>query len=381
MSLLASGADTAEGAIDTIRGIAELLDKTEGYLGQKSLIDLTRHLRVEPLLIVDEGVTMLDYAQDICMGMQAMFAGYYLQAIEVVTNIDGVAVGEKLAPLNPNRKFDMALLSYQESLADQNAYRFALPTMRRAGLAREADHNARLDPDELINEKDGPAVSGKDDNLKLLDAANLSVGRLYDVNLRGEHRSATVKVAIRVISKLVPQAVAEAIFTTESIIDQDMKHRIFGVMSGRLGFWKDLVMCNDLLEKKRNAAIKDTSGVYKEILARQNANKMAGLLERNPSLAVASNLAIITKDTANKLEYSHNGKLSNMSVRDRIFGPTSLMILAIVDPNYDRITYYHRGISQGSTVSVRDLKASNKQNGPNPADIMKAFLAGNAPTI
>ena len=377
---LSSGSDAAEGFIDVARAVAEVLDQTEGYLGKKSLIDLSKHFRVEPLLILDDGAARLDYAQDVCMGMQAMFAGYYLQGVEAITNIDGVQVAEKLAPLNPNRHGDMALLSYQESTMASESYAMRLPRARHHKLAIEADYD-RLDPDELIDGKVGPAATGKDDNLKLLDATNLSVGRLYDVKLKGKSHEAVVKVAIRVISKIVPSSVAEAIFSVENQLDHDMKFRVMGVMSGRLGFWKDLVMCQDLVEKQRNTAIKDQTGVYREILARKNANVKAGLLERNPSLATASNLAVITSETARRLEHLHMGKISQMKVRDAIFGPTNLMILAVVDTDHDRITYYHRGITAGSIVSVRDLKSANKQSGPNPADIMKAFMAGNAPTI
>lgn len=392
MATLRDGAESAEGFLDFVRDVAEFLDTAESYMGQKSLIDVSKHFRVEPLLVVDQSTLSLDYIDDVCWGVQGTFAGYYLQAVEAQTNIDGVKVAEKLAPLNPNRKVDLTMLSYQDSVMSSHGYDFRLPLhehyqfsadrveqLYRGNYSIEAD--GPKPPKQPPMEHGGGVSSNKDDNLKLMDADGLSVGRLYDVTVKGKTQQATVKVAIRVISKIVPQNTCELLFASTNVLDHDMKYRLMGVLSGRLSFFRDLVLCNDIVDMHRNASIKDKTGVYDEFIARKNSGTIAGLLERNPSLATASNLAIISKETARQLELKHMDKLSNPKVRQALFGPSSLMILAIVDPDYDHVTFYHRGISQGSTVSIRDLQKSNRNGGPNPADMMKAFLQGHAPSL
>jgi len=393
MGVYREGADSAEGFLNFVRDIAEFLDTAESYMGQKSLIDVTKHFRVEPLLVIDQSAMQLDYIHELALGMQGIFAGYYLAAVEAETNIDGVKVSDKLAPLNPNRKVDLTALSYQDSVNSAMGYDFRLPRYEhfqfdaskvnqysRGCYSVEAD-GGKSSKAPSTPPSGGGVTGNKDDNLKLIDADSLSVGRLYDVTLRGTQQTATAKVAIRVISKIVPQSTAALLFSTSNILDHDMKFRLMGALSGRLDLFKDMVLCADIMKMHRNASIKDHTGVYDEFIARKNSATIAGLLERNPSLAVASNLAIITAETARQLEVKHMDKLSNPKVREALFGPSSLMILAVVDPDYDRITYYHRGISQGSTVSRRDLEKSNRAGGPNPTDLMKAFLQGHAPSI
>jgi hypothetical protein len=53
------------------------------------------------------------------------------------------------------------------------------------------------------------------------------------------------------------------------------------------------------------------------------------------------------------------------------------MILCVVDKEWGRATFYTRGISSGTDVSFKEIKAANKNKGIDPADMMKSMLAGN----
>jgi hypothetical protein len=157
--------------------------------------------------------------------------------------------------------------------------------------------------------------------------------------------------------------------------------RWHGWRSGRLAFWKDLVMCNDLIEDHRNALMHDKDGLYRQIVARKSKNRFAGILSGNPSVATASNMAVITKETADKIELETVGTLNDFRTRQKLFEPTSLMILVVINPDYDRATFYYRGIAEKTDVSMRDLKAANKGSGPDVADILRAFTQGHAPSL
>ena len=57
------------------------------------------------------------------------------------------------------------------------------------------------------------------------------------------------------------------------------------------------------------------------------------------------------------------------------------MILCVVDPEWEQVTFNHRSISIPSEMSVKELSVSNKGKGPDVAEILKAYQLGNSPAI
>ena len=370
-------ATTAAGAITLASQVQDTLSKADSYLGSKSLIDITSAARVEPLLLVDADVVNLEYIGDVAQTMQALFTGYYLQAIDIIASIGSVNVGKKLGPLNPNRP---ALLSYGIDMptvsegADwrscMESYQHRLPTTKnKIAMALEAK----------------PAIvssaSGKDSLKTVFENVPLSVGKMYEVTLKEGDRQASIKIAIRLMANTVPTSMMINLMSLNSKLDMDLKERFHAWKAGRLSFVKDLILCQDLIEKHRNMMIKDKSGVYSEIINRQNKTMLNQASDRSPSYAVASNLAIISEETAAQIEVKQLGKLNNYKTRHQVFQNTNLMILAVVDSGFERVKFYHRGIAAHTEMSIKDIKNSNKGNGAEITDVLKAFISGNAPVL
>ena len=160
----------------------------------------------------------------------------------------------------------------------------------------------------------------------------------------------------------------------------NMKERWYGWRAGRLGVL-DLLTVRDVLGKHREALMKDRDAVYSQIVSRENSNKARGLFSGQPSLATASNLAIISSDTADIIEQKLHGRMRDLRTRNVMFENTNLMILAIVDKMSERVTFYYRGMHESTTVSDKALRSSNKGGGSDVMDIMKAFIAGSSPNI
>lgn len=458
MSVLSDVNDGAEGALDFIHQVNSFISKTGDYAGNQSLVTASRHARVEPPMIVDAAAMSLDGINETAQVMQSLFSGYYLMAAEMITNIDGVKVRERLAPLNPNRKLDLDLLSFRMA---GESYAMMLPTKaNRNRLSKEAYPNdgkpgsieeldemhkifleeweqtsgggaggppnaqqKKLFDDEakdyertrrILEAKDRNSQKGKDEAAKLRevrsgidsikrrqeelqrlnsttvsvsaagkdanDITTLSVGKLFDVRIVSEGREATVKVGIRVMAKYMPTEDLVTMSTAKGALDHDLVERYHGWRSGRLAFWKDLVLCRDLIEAHRNAAIRDKSGVYAEIMARNRNAVGAGLLERNPSMAVFSTLCIMSASTLDTIEARMGGSINSARVRNALFDTTKMMILAVIDPGYEMVTFYTHGIAGHTEIPIRALKTSKKDDG-GVMDIMKAFLAGRSPTL
>lgn len=470
------------GAIGFFQQAVEVLDKANQYAGRKSLIDVSKHARVEPTMLVDAALMGYENLPAVSQTMLAIFSGYYLQAVEMMHTISGISLAEKLAPLNPNREPNVALMSANAAIRansewrlHRSSYLYGLPTHKNSvslGMesvakhafnqgwhialeadAGEVDHgftisrndngvytvkykrfdggdevrtfgnreaiqndlnftNEQMEQldrglkkagaevtekqltkrveqqrqiiqklrDKLVEQTEQTATVTKDLTKMVTDVTPLSVGKLYEIQFKEQGETLTAKVAIRLIARMVPSSTITHISTLNSRGKTSMVERFHGVRSGELEFINDFILCNDLIDAHRKAMITDKSGVYKEIINRRNKSLLAGLLERNPSVAVASNLAIIDSTTLEQIEATMGGSFKNSKIRDTVFETTSLMILAVVDRGYDRVRFYHRGIDGFTDLSIREIKTT-RGDGDQVSDIMKSFLKGSAPQI
>jgi hypothetical protein len=404
-----------------------------------SLIDYTQPSRVEPIVLIDSSLLYYDGLQDVMQSLLSTFAGYYLQAVALSATVGKIEVMRHLDRLNPKRSpIDSALGAGGDAAGwylAQESYRYGLPnaeTIRIAmesqnvsldvmplRIAMEASHEDRekerqrqrredaaakrdddklqLERDKLAHQKDASAAQlaaqkardnksssefgiGKDAIQTVKELSNLSVGKLLSVEISDGQHKATIPVAIRLMASTLPTSSITHILSIGNK-DISVKARFHGWRSGRLEFWRDLVFATDLIEAHQQNLMNDKDGVYRQILSRKRKNWLAAVLSGNPSVATVSNMAVIDKETADAIEYQTNLSLSNFKMRQQLLEPTSLMILAVVSKEYDRITFYYRGLAEKTEVSARDLKASNKGNGPDVADILKAYQMGHAPSL
>lgn len=358
--------DLASIGLGSIRKIVDLWGSSRA----DSLIDYTRQMRVEPYVVIDNAVLFNDMLPDVMQSLQNIFAGYYLQAVAVSATIGNIHVARQLDKLSPNRQPIDAIGHWM--LATEN-YKNGLPTFERKAAMEAADAAKGDDPN-------GAAGVGRDAIDQAKELANLSVGKLLEVQITDGQHKGTIPVALRLIATGLPSDKV-AHMLSQGSEDVSVGERWHGFKSGRLEFIKDLILCRDLIEERRRNLMADKDDVYSNIIARQRNNKISGLLTGNPSVATASNMVVMNTDTQAMLELKTNAKFSDFKSRERLLKETSIMIVAVIDPSWDRVTFYHRGIPQPTSLSARDLKVSNKGSGPDVSDILKAYQLGNAPRL
>lgn len=409
------------------QALKQVLGLWQKYKKSDSLVRYTQTTRVEPITMIDQRAQHLAYLPDVLQSLLTLFGAYYLQAASLQVNVGKINVGKFLNPLNPDRPF---MESYQQSLealrpqapAAGRDFRFALPNANRPSVEslpmrlrasleatvpqgwREAIETgsavagpeAHARAEHALNFVDNPTDKkpeeekkkstsfdiGTDLNKDIKEAANLAVGRLYTVEISDDGHKASIPVLVRLLTNMVPSALLVHILSDGSRVrSSSMKERWYAYKSGELKFWRDLVFCADLIDEHKKALLADDKGVYAAILARRAANKAAGVVSMEPSVGTASNLLVITRDTLREIEREIGGKFDRFEVRQKLFETTYLMIVAVIDPSFDHVTFYHRGIAQPSEMSVRDLKTAAKGGGPDVSELLKAFISGQAPAF
>lgn len=373
-----------------------------------SLVDFTKATRVEPIVLLDPSVQNLPYTEDIMKSVLAMFSAYYLQAVAISVNIGKVDTRKLLDHLNPDRyapdslsDVTSAVLAQESVLLDPRAYKNGLPRLTKTvgnGTGIESANvevnfpKPRFSLEAAIPVGDPEFKQLEEDNLTLgptrldkkafevLDAGHLFVGNLLDVQIESNGHKATIPVLVRLIPTVMRSDVLVHILANNER-DVSLSERWYELTTGQIRFWKDFILCEDLIDEHRKTLLKDDSGQYAEMLKRRRKNRNAAMLTKRPSVATASNIVIISETTKKRVEAATGAEFKNFKARERIFDATFLMLVVVVDPEWETATIYHRGIALPTKLTVKNMKLNNKGKGVDIKEILTAYQLGNSPSI
>ncbi len=381
------------GIVTLLTFAGNIASRILGIQKRDSLASFTRATRIEPIALVDKSISHQPWMTDLMQSAVSIFTGYYLQAVALTNvSVSGVSALKVLDSLNPNRDVRDAAATMlttklsSESLMSGEAYRYGLPSPRKTYSAEDypgVDSMRRFNEyEEERRAKEGakkPSTAGVNDAVKnVAEATNLSVGRMFDVQLKQGDQTLNVPVSVRIISTLVQPDVLVHILGDKSLI-KSAKERYHMWRAGQLSFIRDIVLMQDLIDAHKSTLLKDKSGVYEEIMRRRRNNKVSGLLSGAPSIATASNIVVMSRRTANGVESAEGGRFSDPSFRQRVMKDSYLLFLYIVDEDMERVTIYHRDIALPTQLSIKELKLS--KGGSDPLEILKAFQLGRPPSI
>ncbi len=363
-----------------------------------SLIEATRSARVEPLTLISKNCSSLEYLPDVSQGLLDLFIGYYLQAVSLLATIDNVRVARLLDKLNPDRDLNDVMLfeSYKNKFVMmEECYRFKLPMAQSDKEFFNVSLNYAMEkslmdlsvstPEADDTEQDlitaGNYREGRNTAQTLRETADLSVGKLINITITMNQEEVTVPVSFRLASTLAPFSVIDKICTYHTD-DNTFVERFHAWRSGRIGLIRDMILCQDLIDEKKRMLMEDKENIFSEIIKRVNNNKKYGLLSDNPSLATASNIFVITSEEANDIGAKLGGKFGSKLVMRKIFDNSYAMIIVVIDRDWEMVSYYSRGITHPTQVSVKDIKKrAKKENGTELMSILKSYNLGNTPSI
>ena len=275
-------------------------------------------------------------------------------------------------------KFDLTL---QAAMTNRNNVQKNLNDARDK-LAIALDVEVRLTEagKERANEPGKTKQSINYDTKPIMEISNLAVGKLLNVEIQIDNNSMKYPVQVNLAPCSLTNASILHILARTSE-DHSFTERFHSWRAGRISLINDLIFCQDMIREHKKALMEDTEGVISEIVRRANNAKGVGLLTQNPSLASASSLFVISSTVARELENKLGGKLSNMRIREKAFENSYAMIIAVIDPDMERVTFYHDGINAATDVSIREISASNKSKGPDIMDMLNLYKQGAAPTF
>lgn len=384
--------------VGALSGIAHIVKSLASIQKNDSLVPFTSVLRVEPITMIDKRLERVDYLPEVLQTLLSMFCGFYLQAVSCMAKVGDVNVVKLLDAINPSRDASLAASSVVEAINGSNSVgmlsmesyegaRLPRPKdfgIESIGMARAAG-KARgflIDNELTAKTRNMQGVSdSKLDTSKAIKAAsenvNLAVGKMLDVTIESNGQRAVFPIQVRLATAVVESEVLTHILGSSGH-DNSIQERYHRWKSGDLQFWRDLVLCQDLIDEQKKLLMKDKTGAMAEINRRRATNSVAAMATGTPSIGSASAIAVISKQTATDLERRNLGKLSDLAFRNKIMMDSLTMLLVVVDTDYESVTIYTRDIQLPSRFSVRELKTANKGTGPDIGELLKMYRAGQA---
>ena len=237
----------------------------------------------------------------------------------------------------------------------------------------------------IINEAAKPkgyegAAFGRDTAVTLKELANLSVGKQFEVTFEKDGNKQPVQLSVRLMVTNTDKSSIKNIISMGSM-NNTLKERIIRARAGQLGWFKDLILCNDLIDEARRTRIKDKSGFFEHMMRKRSKNFLSGLLSMSPSINNASAVIIMSNDTAKEAALELGGDLSQFSIRQKVFEVTQTMLIFVVDTQWETVTIYHRGLDRFNELRVNELKRANGRSDSNVEEILRAYSAFTNPTL
>lgn len=375
---------------------------------QTDLVRVTQSARVEPILLMDQRAAQVPFIQDVVHSLYNLFTGYWLLSVSLDTTINGVSVGRRLDKFATDRDLADATATAIGSAFESMdiGLPFAKDVQRASFESANAAYLKQFEEDcvtfesvglglesvtdDVPDYRNGPAEKEErakavlaaqrvtDPNKIVQSITNLAVGNIVEVTISEDGKEAKVPVMIRLrVAGMNPTAMVQTLALGG--VDMSFRGRWRAWRAGELRFWSDFVMAMDRVDAHRAASMNDETGYYKTVYNRAKRNGMAEILTSGPSLGTASSIIVITQQTAEELERQIGGQLSSFKVRQGIFGQTYSMLLAVVDPDWESVTIYTRGIDMPTKLSKDMMKTAGKSDSKELMDILKSYQLGKAP--
>jgi len=358
-----------------------------------SLADISKIARVEPITLISSNLTGVKELYTILHGVLNIYAAYYLQAIHILSaQLTDVRILKILDKTNPDRDLKTLLTSGYTAYESHstNIKTLSLENCKYKLPMLNSDKEQRLATESIFDSNDtendnqlGTSVQ----KLETFEKLGSAIGKVIEVKFTVRNQDTkvnnelTIPVVVKLDNMIIASEVIDRILTSNTD-EIRLGSRFKDAISGRISFIKDFILCSDLIKSQKKTMIKDPTNYYTQLLKRINNSRIYSALSGNISLAGISSIVVISDEDENYIQKQIGGKLTNEATRKIAFDNTSAMMIVCVSQEWERVSIYIRdvdGFSQNSFEAFKSM--ADKGSGPQIADMLKAFMTGNAPSF
>ena len=320
--------------------------------------------------------------------MTAINMNQYVYGSKKVRDVMSIVATESLseAPADLQSKFNDYFLGSQAKLMLSDRSKREL----HAGMEDISNINITHSNGAPLKRKVYPTNTGsvKDAGIVPNDVKDTTLpsGRVIAVDFgaaEGGFGGSTFKVNmyLQLLPTFIPTDVAHQFI--EMNFTPSVRQRWMQVSAGEITFFKDFLLGQDRRRKRFEALRNDKTGALKEMVERQENNlssswlKLAQVTPERQN--IANTILIFEKNSFDRACNNAGLKFKDFNSRQEFFNKTFSMIVATVDPMYNRIEMYYHGLNAMSTFTFDQMKKNSKTEAVDLMAMMKTFANGMAP--
>lgn len=303
--------------------------------GTPSLVDAIKPLLVDPTFIVNSSLSENEHIHDAVKVILQVFSAYYFQAFTYMATVKDVKVKKELGKLSTVRKPRPGMFG---------------------NVSIEADKQGK--------------PSGK---VTIQDGMELSVGKILELKLTMDNGiDVTLPVLIRANTVY---ATTESLMSISGALEYDstLSRRWDEWRSGGITFWKDFVFASDLIANKKKLVVRDTEDIYTDVHSKANAASTKYVMTGEAQYGGLYNVMVVTESDLKSYEYKSGGKFTSSVIRDKFFSLNKILMLVVMDRDWDRMVIYTRDLDGYTTVGFSHLLKKSKQS-MDMKDILGSFM-------
>lgn len=315
--------------------------------------------------------------------MTAINMNQYVQGSKKIRDVMSIVATESLSetPADLQSKFNDYFLGSQAKLMLSDRSKRELHAgMEGLTHSNGAPLKRKTYPTQIDNIKDAGIVPND------VKDTTLPSGRVIAVDFgerKGIMGSGTFKVNmyLQLLPTFIPTDVAHQFI--EMNFTPSVRQRWMQVSAGEITFFKDFLLGQDRRRKRFEALRNDKTGALKEMVERQENNlssswlKLAQVTPERQN--IANTILIFEKNSFDRACNNAGLKFKDFNSRQQFFNKTFSMIVATVDPMYNRIEMYYHGLNAMSTFTFDQMKKNSKTEAVDLMAMMKTFANGMAP--
>ena len=370
-TLLASyGTENHVEVISTPKSVKERHDKMRRYYGLEGL---------------EYGARSPRFLESTSTGLESNRDFYLEESARTRYELDQLRSDEWVNTADHRRAVREAEIAAKEAAAKAAEVRLE--------FAKEQDYQAAVDraekvtkerlAEEALQKKNNSSRANVSRTKVVNDFENFEqvVGKIVEitVSMPDGTNTVTLPTVVKLDTVIVPTDVVSDLvtFNEESI---RIGSRFMQAMSGRIDFFRDFILAEDLIKKHKRGLIKDPTQATKTLLDRISKAQVMGALSKNPSLNAISAVIVISDEEERAIKSHIGGDLSNPKTRAIVFDNTQCAIIVSIHREWEEVTFYVRGMDNYSTIPFSRFK-SKGGNDDVITELFKSMSTGRVPTF
>lgn len=338
-------------------------------------VDFNRSTRVRFPVCIDSALEHEPETNEILRAVHKSYVSEYLRALQLLTDLTGFEVINRLEKLNPDARWlggDLDLIVSGESApplkGGVNDPRFDLSDFLHATSPIASTEGTPVTPQDVRDERKRRNLKtqqGKvNDGPKKMDFA---IGSEVDVVFKQNGADIPIKISI-----------ALQMFQEESAAIVSAMHIAGGrnTFANRFHRYRakeisadEMFLMTDILKAYRDIYISSSGNNFLKEITRRRMNVQTRRVVAD-TVAQLSACIVLHKDTAEQIERVSRLRFDKRRDRESIMDIMSCMMIVVVDTDSEKLEMYHTGINKGSTIYFHGLRQFNDDKQVSISDLL-----------